>query len=68
MRGLVKLGDLEDMAEPPLHGTMVSPPTTQRLQGDEDMAVETGAHSGSPSGGYLRPEDSPPGFRPSANI
>ena len=67
MRELVKLGDLEGMAEPPLHGTMVSPPVTQQLQGDEDMALETGAHRGSPSSGYLRPEDSPLGFRPSAN-
>ena len=31
MCGLVKLGDLEDMAEPPLHGSMASPPTTQQI-------------------------------------
>ena len=31
MRGLVKLGDLEDMVEPPLHGSMATPPTTQRV-------------------------------------
>ena len=31
MRELVKLGDLENMAEPPLHGSMARPPTTQRI-------------------------------------
>lgn len=31
MRRLVKLGDLEDIAEPPLHGSMASPPVTQRI-------------------------------------
>ena len=68
MYGLVKLGDLEDMVEPPLHVSMESPPATQRIQGNEDMAAETGDHSGSPSDGYLRLEDSPLGFRPSATI
>ena len=29
MRGLVKLGDLEDMAEPPLHGLMATPLATK---------------------------------------
>ena len=28
MRGLVKLGDLEDMVEPPLPGSMTTPPAT----------------------------------------
>ena len=68
MRELVKRGDLKDMMEPPLHGSMASPPVTQRIQGDEDMAAETEYHSGSPSGGYLRLEDSPLGFCPSATI
>lgn len=47
---------------------MASTPTTQRIQDDEDMAVDTGDHRGNQSGGYLRPEDSPPEFHPSATI
>ena len=68
MRGLVKVGDLEDMAEPPLHGSMATPPATQRVQDDEDMAVDFEDHRGNPSGGYLRPKDSPPRIPPSATI
>ena len=68
MHGLVKLGDLEDMAEPPPHGLMATPPATQRVQDDEDMVADSKDHRGNPSGGYLRPEDSPPGIPPSATI
>ena len=68
MRGLVKVGDLEDMAEPPLHGSMANPLATQRIHDNEDMATDSEDHHGNPSGGYLRLEDSPPGIHPFATI
>ena len=68
MHGLVKLGDIEDMAEPRLHGSMATPPATQRVQDKEDMPVDSEDHRGNPSGGYLRLKDSPLGIHPSTTI
>ena len=68
MRKLVKLCDLEDMAEPPFHGNMGILQENQRLQGDNEMEVETGDHRGSPSDRYLRPEDIQSVLCPSATL
>ena len=38
----MKLNDLEDMAEPPLHGSMEALLENQRLQGGNNMNVEVG--------------------------
>lgn len=37
MHGLVKLGDLEDLADPPTLGSYATPPSPQRLQNTEGM-------------------------------
>ena len=37
MHGMVKLNNLEDMAEPPLHSSMEASLENQRLQGGNDM-------------------------------
>lgn len=42
MRGMVKLNDLEDLAEPLLHGSMEAQLGTQRHQGGNDMNVDIG--------------------------
>ena len=62
MRGMVKLNDLEDMAEPPLHGSMRVLLENQRLQGGNDMDMDAGENWGAPSIGYFGPEGSHPGF------
>lgn len=64
MRWLVKLGDLEDLADPPGIGSHTTPLSPQRLQNEEGMQMNIEDHRGLPSGGYLRPEDSPPGILP----
>ena len=68
MRGLVKLGELEDLAEPPLHGNMGILQETQHREDDNEMEVESGDHRGSPSDRFLGPKDSQPVFRPSATV
>ena len=60
MRGLVKLGDLEDLADPPMLGSYATPLSPQRLQNAEGMQRNAEDLGNSPSGGFLRPEDSPP--------
>ena len=37
MCGLVKLGDLEDLVDPPLLGSLATPLSPQRLQNEEGM-------------------------------
>ena len=66
IRGLVKLGDLEDLADPPMLGSYTTPPSPQRLQNEEGTQRNAEDLRGSPSGGFLRPEDSPPGPPPPA--
>ena len=68
MRGMVKLNDLEDMVEPPLHGSMEALLENQRLQGGNDMDVEAGHDRDAPSTRYSGPECSHLGFRPSASM
>ena len=62
MRGLVKLGDLEDMADPPTLGSYATPPSPQRLQNTEGMRRNAEDLRNSPSGGFLRLENSPLGI------
>ena len=62
MRGLVKLGDLEDLVDPPMLGSYATPPSPQRLQNVEGMQRNAEDLRSSPSGGFLRPEDTPPGI------
>ena len=62
MRGLVKLGDLKDLADPPSIGLYATPPSPQRLQQMEGMQQNVEEPENSSSGGYLHPEDSPPGI------
>ena len=64
MCGLVKLGDLEDLADPPSLGSYATPPSPQRLQQMEGMQRNVEEPRNFSSGGYLRPEDSPPGIAP----
>lgn len=64
MHGLVKPGDLEDLADPPVLGSHATPPSPQRLQNEEGMQMNAEDNHGLSSGGYLRPEDSPPGTLP----
>jgi hypothetical protein len=61
---LVKLGDLEDLADPPLLGSYATPPSPQRLQNEERMQRNVEDLHGFPSEGFLRLEDSPPGIPP----
>ena len=62
MCGLVKLGDLEDLDDPPTLGSYATPPSPQCLQNVEGMQRNMEDLGNSPSGGFLRPEDSPPGI------
>ena len=52
MHGMVKLNDLEDMAEPLLHGSMEALLENQSLQGGNAMDVEVGDDWDAPSVGY----------------
>ena len=60
---MVKLNDLEDMAEPPLHGSMETLLENQRPQGGNDMDLEAGNDQGAPSLGHFGPEGSHLGSR-----
>ena len=62
MHGLVKLGDLEDLADPPRIDSYATPPSPQRLQNTEGMQRNAKDLGNSPSGGFLRLEDSPMGI------
>lgn len=66
-QGLVKLGDLEDLVDPPLLGSLATPSSPNHLQNEEGLQMNAEDFRGLPSGGYLRPEDSPPGFPPPAS-
>ena len=57
MRGMVKLNDLEDMAEPALHGSIEASPRNQRPLGGNDMETEVGSDRGAPSSCLFNPED-----------
>lgn len=46
MRGMVKLNDLEDMAEPPLNGNIKTSLGNQRHQGGNGMEIEAGSGMG----------------------
>jgi hypothetical protein len=62
MRGLVKLGDLEDLADPPSLGSYTTPSSPQCLQHTDGLHQNMEEPGNFPSGEYLRPEDSPPGI------
>ena len=49
MRRMVKLNDLEDMAEPPLHGSIEASLGNQRPEEGNDMETEAGGDKGAPS-------------------
>ena len=66
MRGLVKLADLEDLVDPPLLGSLATPSSPQHLQNEEGTQMNAEDLQGLPSGGFLRPEDNPPGIPPPA--
>ena len=68
MRGMVKLNDLEDMAEPPLHGSIEASLENQRPQGGNDMETEAGNDRGAPSSGFFGLEDRHWGLRQSASV
>ena len=68
MHIMVKLNDLEDMAEPSLHCSMEVLLEYQRLQGGNDMDVKAGDDWDTPSTGYSGPEGSHSGFRSSASV
>ena len=62
MHGLVKLGDLEDLADPPSlrsYATSALPKHFLHVNGMQRNLEEPRKV---PSGGYIRPEDSPPGI------
>ena len=64
MRGLVKLGDLEDLADPPSIGSFATSLSPQRLQHMDGLQRKVEEPRNFPSGRYLRPEDSPSGIAP----
>lgn len=68
MCGMVKLNDLEDMVEPPLHGSTEALLENQRPQGGNDMDLEVGDDRGAPSLGHFGPEGSHQGSRPFASM
>lgn len=67
MCGLVKLGDLEHLVDPLLLGSLATPPSPQRLQNEEGVQMNAENYCDLPSGGYLRPKDSPSRFPPLAS-
>lgn len=68
MRGMVKLNDLEYMAELPLHSSIEASLRNQRPQGGNDMETEAGDDRGTPSSGFFGPEGNHPGLRQSAFV
>lgn len=58
LHGLVKLGDLEDLAYPPTLGSYATPSSPHCLQNVEGMQRNAKDLGNPPSGGLLRPEDS----------
>ena len=63
MCGMVKLNDLEDMAESPLYDNIEASPRNQRPQGGNDMEIEVGSDRSSPSSRPFNPEANHPGLR-----
>lgn len=49
MRRIVKLNDLEDMAELPLNGSIEASPRNQKHQEGNGMEMEVGSSMGTPS-------------------
>lgn len=68
MRGMAKLNNLEDMAEPPLHDNIEASPRNQRPQGGNDMEMEAGSGMGALSSFPFSPEDSHPGLEQTASV
>ena len=68
MLGMVKLNNLEDMAELPLHDSIKAFLKNQRPQGGNEMEMEAGDDRGAPSFGFFGPEDRHPGRRQSASV
>ena len=62
MHGLVKLGDLEDLADPPSLGSYATPLLPKHFLHVDGMQQNSEEPRNFPSGGYIRPEDSPPGI------
>ena len=56
MRGMVKLNDLEDMAELPLNDNIEASPENQRHHGGNGMEMEAGSGMGAPSSRPFSPE------------
>ena len=65
---MVELNDLEDMTEPPLHGSIEASIGNQRPQGGNDMKTEAGDDRGAPSSRLFSPEDSHSGLRQSTAV
>lgn len=64
MHGLVKLGDLEDLVDPPLLSSYATPPSSQRLLNEDGTQMIAEDLQGLPSRGFLQLEDSPPRIPP----
>ena len=62
MHGLVKLGDLEDLADPPSLGSYATPSSPHHLQHMDGLQRNMEDPRNLPSGRYLRLEESPPGI------
>lgn len=54
---MVKLNDLEDMAELPLNDSIKASPKNHRHQAGNGMDMEVGSSMGAPSSRPFRPED-----------
>ena len=57
MRGMVKLNDLEDLAEPPLDGAPEALSLTLRKHEGMDMDIAAGRGAGAPSNAQYGPDD-----------
>jgi hypothetical protein len=53
MHGLVKLGDLEDLVDPPLLSSYATPPSSQRLLNEDGTQMIAEDLQGLPSRGFL---------------
>lgn len=59
---MVKLNDLENMAEPPLNDSIETSPGNLRQQGGNGMEMEAGSGMGAPSSRPFSLEDINPGL------
>ena len=57
MRGMVKLNDLEDLAEPPLDGGPMTPSSTLRQREGMEWDAAAGRSMGAPSDVQFRQDD-----------